>query len=517
MNHHLKPTVLCILDGFGLAPPSKANAISLAKMPAYHHLWQKYPHTQLQASGKYAGLPNKQVGNSEAGHMNIGAGRIVEQDSVRILNSIKDGTFYKNPAFWGAIKHIRRNKSDLHLMGLLCNDQSPHADPRHLQALLELFRRKGVKQIFLHLFTDGRDSPPYIAIKLLRRLKASFKNGEIVATVMGRFYAMDRKKSWDRTEKAYNAMVLGEGYKVDNSEDAILHAYGRKETDEFIPSSVIYYQGKPGGLIKNDDALVFFNLRSDRARQITKPFVQQDFEAKSGFERFQRKKILKNLYFVALTDFGPDLDLVISAFPSAEIVGTLPMVLEKYRQLYIAETEKFAHMTYFFNGGYADPIAGEDRVKISSPDVSRYDKKPAMSAREITAQVLKVLKKNQYQFIAINFANPDMLGHTGNIPAAVKGLEVVDECLGKIFNTLKEKDGNLIITADHGNCDEMLDLKTGEIVTEHSKNPVPFILVSDQYKRRRLNKGFLGNIAPTVLATMGIKKSPQMKGESLIK
>ncbi|MFA6533962.1 MAG: 2,3-bisphosphoglycerate-independent phosphoglycerate mutase [Patescibacteria group bacterium] len=510
----IKPAVLCILDGFGIAPPSKANAISLAKMPVFKHLWQRYPHTELQASGRFVGLPSKQAGNSEAGHMNIGGGRVVTQDSTRITASITDGTFFKNPAFLGAIKHVKRNNSQVHLMGLLCNDQSAHADPRHLQALLKFLRERGVKKIFLHLFTDGRDSPPYLAIKLLRRLKSSFKNGEIVASVMGRFYAMDRKKAWDRTEKAYNAMVLGEGYRVDNSEDAILHAYGRQETDEFIPPSVVYYQGRPGGTIKDSDALFFFNLRSDRARQLAKPFVQKDFEKRGGF---RRRKTLKNLFFVALADFGPDLDSIITAYPSIDLLGTLPMALKSYRQLYLAEEEKYAHVTYFFNGGYADPVAGEERLKIPSISAAHYDRQPAMSARPITSHLLKALKNQQYDFMAVNFANPDMLGHTGNIPATVKGLEVVDECLGKIYQAVKARGGNLAVTSDHGNCDQMLDLKTGEIITEHSKNPVPFILASDNWRKKRLNRGCLGDIAPTILEILEVKKLPEMRGDSLIK
>ncbi|MFA5358454.1 MAG: 2,3-bisphosphoglycerate-independent phosphoglycerate mutase [Patescibacteria group bacterium] len=507
------PTVLCVLDGFGIAPKSKANAISLAKMPTYDFLWKKFPHTALQASGKYAGLPTKQAGNSEAGHMNIGAGRVVEQDAVRVSESIADGTFFKNPAFAAAIKHVTRNKSDVHLMGMLSNDQSAHADPNYLNALLELFRLKGCPRVYLHLFTDGRDSPPYLAIKLLQRLRKRFKDGEVMATIMGRFYAMDRKKDWSRTKAAYEAMVLGKGFIVDDPQDAILHAYGKKLTDEFIPPSVVYDKKRPAGTIKDGDAVIFFNLRSDRARQLAKPFVQKDFEVKGGF---RREKILNNLYFVALTDFGPDLDSVVTAYPSVDLLGTLPMVVDTRPQLYIAETEKYAHVTYFFNGGYADPVAGEERIRISSVDVSRYDKKPAMSAREITAMVLKSLNKNKHEFITINFANPDMIGHTGNIPATVQCLEVVDKCLEKIYDAIKEKDGNFIITSDHGNCDAMLDLRTGEVLTEHSKNPVPFILGCSKFKKVKIRKGVIGDVAPTILEVMGIKKPVQMKGRSLI-
>lgn len=515
LNKNFRPTVLCIYDGFGIGLKNKGNAVTQAKLLVFDSLWKKYPHTLLQASGKYVGLPPRQAGNSEAGHMNIGGGRIVEQDSTRVTASIEDGTFFKNPAFLGVIKHLRRNKSNLHLMGLLCNSQSAHADPKHLQALLKMANDHGVKKVFLHLFTDGRDSPPYLSIKLLRRLKNSFQNGEIVATIMGRFYGMDRKKAWTRTEQAYNAMVLGRGYKVDNSEDAILHAYGRRETDEFIPPSVIYYDGRPSGLIDDNDAVIFFNLRSDRARQMTKPFVQTDFEEHGGFKR---KKVLQNLYFVALTDFGPDLDLVISAFPSGDLTGSLTMALSGQKQLYIAEEEKYAHVTYFINGGYADPVAGEDRVKIPSVKEAHYDRRPEMSAKKITNYVLADLKKKKHNFICLNFANPDMLAHTGNLRATIKGLEIVDACLGKIYEVIKFYHGNLIMTADHGNCDWMRDEKTGEVVTEHSRNPVPFILASPSLKNKKLKwAGYLGNVAPTILDVMDIKKPTEMTGTSLIK
>ncbi|MBI5621939.1 2,3-bisphosphoglycerate-independent phosphoglycerate mutase [Candidatus Falkowbacteria bacterium] len=514
MSHTFQPTVLCILDGFGVAKPSKANAVTRAKMPVYTALWKKYPHTVLQASGKYVGLPPRQAGNSEAGHMNIGAGRVVQQDAVRISQSIVDGTFFKNSAFLGAVKHIKRYGSHLHLMGLLCDDQSAHAYPEHLQALLEFYRRHGVDRIFLHLFTDGRDSPPYVAIKLLRKLKRTFKNGEIVATIMGRFYAMDRKKAWARTAAAYNAIVLGQGYRVDNSEDAILHAYGRKESDEFIPPSVVYYQGKAGGIVRDNDALIFFNLRSDRARQLCKPFVQKDFEERGGW---RRKKVLENLYFVALTDFGPDLDMVMTAYLSINLIGTLPMALSSRRQLYIAEAEKYAHVTYFINGGYADPVAGEDRIRVPSVAVDHYETRPAMSARQITRAVLTSLKQRRHQFITLNFANPDVLAHSGDMAATIKGLAVVDECLGQIWSAVHQHNGRLIVTADHGNCDAMLDAKTGEIITEHSQAPVPFLLASEDWRRRRLrSRGCLANIAPTILEIMQVKQPRQMKGKSLI-
>jgi 2,3-bisphosphoglycerate-independent phosphoglycerate mutase len=512
------PLVLLILDGWGLADKSPANAIEQAKKPNFDDCWQNYPHTKLEASGKAVGLPADQFGNSEAGHMNMGAGRVVDQDAVLISKEINTGRFFKNPAFEAAYEHIQRNKSDLHLMGMLSNGSSAHADPDHLWALLSWARRKKIKNVYLHLFTDGRDSPPHSALKSVEALMRGLKNketkagrtGEWIATIMGRFYAMDRKKDWSRTERAYNAMVLAKGITAKSPQAAITQAYNRGETDEFIPPYVIKRNGKPVAKIKDKDAIIFFNLRSDRARQLAKPFVQEKF-CNMNKGCFVPKKTLKGIDFVAMTDFGPDLGPILSAYPSADLAGTLPMVLYGYKQLYIAEKEKYAHVTYFFNGGYADPVAGEDRAVIPSPDVVSYDQKPEMSVYKITSRVLKELA--HYQFICVNFANPDMIGHTGNVKAGIKAVEACDKCLGKIKQAVLAKQGTLIITADHGNADKMLDLETGEMYTEHTNNPVPFIIVDS--RSIKLKKGKLGDIAPTILKLMKIKKAKEMKGKEL--
>ncbi len=509
------PTVLCILDGFGLAPPSKGNAVSLAKLPVYDRLARRYPTTQLKASGAAVGLPAGQAGNSEAGHTNIGAGRIATQDTARILDAIDDGSFLKNPAFISALKYHKRSKQKVHLMGLLSHE-SAHSHPKHLASLLQFCQQKKIGPVYLHLFTDGRDAPPHSAIKFLHKLEKQLNGVATIASITGRYYAMDRNKWWARTEQAYRALTEGRGQTAETAEAAILQAYNRGETDEFIKPTVLQRHGKPVTTIDDDDVIFFFNLRSDRARQLTKPFVQPEFEKHGGFTR--RKK-LKNIYFVALTDFGPDLDTVVTAFPSIDLKGTLPMALGQQRsQLYIAETEKYAHVTYFMNGGYADPVAGEERILIPSANVKQYNQKPAMSAPAITRAVVKSLAKQQHQLIVMNYANPDMVGHTGDIPAAVEALEVVDAELGKVYEAVTAQGGTLLVTADHGNCEDMLDLKTGEALTEHTTNPVPFILVGERHRRRQLKKrGELATIAPTVLDCMAIDLPADMTRTSLIR
>lgn len=510
------PVVLIIMDGWGIAKPSRGNAITLAKTPNISALSKKYPYTELVASGRRVGLPGGQVGNSEAGHMNIGAGRKVEQDSVEISRSIKDGTFFKNPAFLDAIHHVKKNNSKMHLMGLLSDTQSPHMDPEHLRALLKFLYQKEVKNVFLHIFTDGRDSPQYIAVKLLKQLAKSFHGQEAVATIMGRFYAMDRKKAWDRIRLAYDAIVLGKGVEAKDSQEAILQAYNRGETDEFIKPSVICRKNCRSGVVGDNDAILFFNFRSDRARQLAKTFVQPDFN-KMNPGSFKRPKLLKNLVFVAMSDFGPDLGDILTAYPSKDIPNTLPMALRSMTQLYLAETEKYAHMTYFFNGGYPDLVGGEERLALASPDVDSYDEKPEMAAYELEKVASQFIKKAKFDFIAMNLANPDMIGHTGNLKAGIKAVEVVDDCVGKLVKNILDRKGLAIITADHGNIEEMINLKTGEVDTIHSTNPVPFIMASDKLKKAKLKpKGVLGDIAPTILEYLEIDSLPGMSGHSLL-
>lgn len=512
------PMILVILDGWGLAMPNRGNAIALAKIPTMDGVSKKYPSTKLYAHGKYVGLPAQQSGNSEAGHMNIGAGRIVEQDAERISQSINNGTFYKNASFIEAIRHAKKNKSNLHIMGMVSNGMSAHSDPKHLLALLSLARDNNVKDVYLHLFTDGRDSPKYASLKLITDIQKSFKNGEAIATVMGRFYAMDRKKTWDRTEKAYNALVNGLGKKAVSAQSAITESYNRGENDEFIEPYIITKDGKPLPRIASKDSVIFFNLRSDRARQLAKVFVQKDFCEKNKF-CFNRKKFLRDLLFVAMTDFGPDLDSIFTAFPSSDLKNTLPMELASLKQLYIAETEKYAHVTYFFNGGYADSVDGEYRQVIPSPDVKSYDVIPAMSSEKLCDEIIANLNKNKYDFTVLNFAAPDMIGHTGNLEAGIECCHEVDKYLGKIIKAYLNVNGTVLVSADHGNIEEMINLKTGEIDTEHSINQVPFILVNKNLRNKiKLRKGgILGDIAPTILELLGFKKPVEMTGKSLIK
>ncbi len=528
-NKH--PVVLLVLDGWGINNAYNGNAITQAKIPTYDYLWKNYSHTKLEASGNSVGLPKDQDGNSESGHLNLGAGRIVDQDTLVITKAIQNGTFFKNPAFLAVAKQVRKTKGSVHLMGLLTGWQSAHADPGHLVALVRLFRQLGIKKVYLHLFTDGRDSFKYGALKFLKQIKDSMQDGEQVATIMGRYYAMDRKKEWSRTEKAYEALVNGKAiYYARSAEEAIQSAYDRGETDEFVAPTVIVnngvcdetgvcVRGTPVAKINDGDGVIFFNLRSDRARELTKAFVQKDFNGKNPGS-FKRSKTFKNLLFVAMTDFGPDLDNVLSAFPSLDVRMTLPMVLKDFKQLYLSEAEKYAHVTYFFNGGYADPVGGEERIMIPSPDVSSYDLKPEMSAYEVSDVLLKYISKNIYDFYTVNFANPDMVGHTGNLAAGIKACEAVDVCLNKIYQVVKNKKGVLIITADHGNVEEMIDMKTGEVDTQHSMFPVPFIIVDHRgvskinYNLR--NNGVLGSVAPTILDLMGLIKPTEMTEKSLI-
>lgn len=516
MNKKIKkPTVLIILDGWGLAKKSKGNAIALAKTPNMDKYWKQYPHAKLLTHGPHVGLPGMQEGNSEAGHENLGAGRIVEQDSIAINEAIESGTFFKNTAFLEAIKHLKKYKTSLHIMGLLSSEVSAHAYPEHIYAILKLAEQQKIKNVFLHLFTDGRDSSQHSAIKYLKKLEQSFCNGEKIATISGRVYAMDRKKKWENTKKVYEAVVLAKGEQANSTSEAILRAYDRGDTDEFIEPTVILEKKKPVASVRDDDIIFFFNLRSDRARQLTKVFVQSDFEKKNPGS-FARKKMPKNIRFVAMSDFGPDLPHVLTAFPSRDIEGSLTMALKDKKQVYIAEAEKYSHMTYFFNGGYADPVANEKRIRIPSPDVKSYDQTPEMNALQVSDKVIDGVQKNKFDFIAVNFANPDMIGHTGNLEAGIEACQVVDELVGKIVREVKKKKGTVVITSDHGNIEEMINLETDEISTTHTKNPVPFIIVGEK-KVRLSSRGSLSNVAPTILDLMKVKKPKEMRAKSLLK
>ncbi len=514
-------TLLIILDGWGV--PAKnfyGSAITRQTAPNFFNWLKEYPHTELEASGTSVGLEKGQEGNSEAGHLNIGAGRVVKQDMLYIQDAIKDGSFIKNNAFHQALHHSKKYQTSVHVIGLLSNHNSAHSCPEHLYALLDFFQLEGVKKIYLHLFTDGRDSGQHDAHKYLTNLEKHLNGNVKIATIMGRYYAMDRNKMWDRTEAAYNAIVMGQGKKAKDMEEALTIAYNSGETDEFISPTVIYDDGKPVATIKDNDVIFFFNLRSDRARQLTKAFVQPDF-GKDNPDAFHRKFKPKNIRFVAMTDFGPDLPGIFTAFPSRDVKNSLVQVLCPRSQLYIAESEKFAHVTYFFNGGYAQHFCNEKWVKIESDHVKDFDGRPAMKAGEIIEHLTKAIESGAYDFITANFANADMIGHTGNLPMAEKSVKILNNALLRIVNFALEHSTTVIITADHGNAEEMINAKTGEIDTEHSVNLVPFLIIAsrEEIRKRRikkiLNKGKLADIAPTILKLMDIPQPAEMTGKPL--
>lgn len=511
---HKKTTVLIVLDGFGLADPKqKGNAITPKTAPHFFSWMKKYPSTRLDASGAAVGLFKGQEGNSEAGHLNIGAGRLVKQDTLYISDSIKDGTFFKNNAFEQAVHHIKKYKTAAHVMGLLSNHNSAHSCPEHVYALLDYLHDQGIQKVYLHLFTDGRDSGQHDALTHLEKLEKHFHGTEKVATLMGRYYAMDRNKVWERTKEAYAAMVLGKGKTAATAEEAISHAYNSSESDEFISPTVIVENKKPVATISDNDAIFFFNLRSDRARQITKAFVQKDLE-KANPGAFKRERVAKNIRFVAMTDFGPDLPGVLTAFPSRDVVSGLVPTLCPLKQLYVAESEKFAHVTYFLNGGYAQHFCDENWVKIESDHIKDFEHKPEMKAKEIAEYVIKALEKGTYDFIAVNFANADMVGHTGNLAAAEQAIGVLDTALSSIVETAFKTNAAILITADHGNAEEMINLKTGEVDSEHSINPVPCVIINF-HKKMKLKKGGLINVAPTLLKMLGVKQPKEMTAKPL--
>lgn len=513
-----KPTLLVILDGYGLAAPSKYNAITLSKRPTLDRLFELYPHTELGATGQDVGLEDDKMSGSEAGHMNIGAGRIVHQDSYYITESIANGSFFTNPVLIRAVHHTRNCGSKLHLMGLMGDYDSPHSDPDHFRAILKLAKKNGAKEVFCHLFTDGRDSYPRSAKIHLKHFQDIIKEEGIgkIATLSGRFYAMDRSKNWDRLAKAYEAIAFSRGEKVGSPEEAIEKAYATGLTDEYLLPTVIRDGNAPVAKLAPDDGMIFFNLRSDRARQFSKFFVtcNRDCALNDDMPVIER---MDNLYFAALTDFGPDLD-VHTVWHGHTLAGTLPMALGQLKQLYIAETEKFAHITYFLNGGYADPVDDEDRIMIPSSKIDSYAKIPQMAAAKITQYLMTHLQKNTHDFYAVNFANADMVGHTGDLAATVKACSVLDEQIKILSKEVLRRGGNLLITADHGNAEVMFDDGANQPNTFHTKNPVPLILVSDKFKKHKLSSGgVLGNIAPTILEMLEIEKLPVMKQNSLLK
>ena len=508
-----KPTVLMILDGYGLNDRHDGNAVYEAKTPVMDGLMKDYPFVKGNASGLAVGLPDGQMGNSEVGHMNMGAGRIVYQELTRITKEIQDGDFFKNEALLTAMKNAKDNDSAIHFMGLL-SDGGVHSHNTHLYGLLEMAKREGLKKVYVHCFLDGRDTPPASGKEFVEQLEAKMKEigvGEI-GVISGRYYAMDRDNRWDRVELAYKALTQGEGVKGTDAAAAVQASYDADKTDEFVLPTVIEKDGKPVATISDKDSVVFFNFRPDRAREITHAFCDDNFD---GFAR--EKKL--DLVYVCFTDYDETITNKLVAFKKESITNTFGEFLAANgkKQVRIAETEKYAHVTFFFNGGVEEPNEGEDRILVPSPkEVATYDLKPEMSAYGVCDKLTEAIKSGKYDVIIINFANPDMVGHTGVEAAAIKAIEVVDECVGRAVEALKEVNGVMFICADHGNAEQLVDYETGEPYTAHTTNPVPFILVNADADMKLREGGALCDIAPTLIELMGMEQPKEMTGKSLI-
>lgn len=509
----MKKVMLMILDGWGIGKSYEGNAISLANTPNFDSLIKNYPNTKLDASGLAVGLPEGQMGNSEVGHLNIGAGKVVYQDLTKITKSIDDGDFFNNEKFLSAIDHAKKNNSKLHLLGLVSYG-GVHSHMSHLFALLKLCKDNDFNRVYVHAFLDGRDVSPTAGksdIKTLIDEMDKIGVGKL-STINGRYYAMDRDKRWDRVERAYNSLVLGEGVSTNDPVKTIISSYNNKITDEFMEPTIVEDENGNKNLIDDNDSIIFFNFRPDRAREMTRAINDKEFDG------FNRKKILKNIFYITMTQYDATLENVHIAYPPDVHKNTLGEIIAKnnLNQLRIAETEKYAHVTFFFNGGVEKPNELEDRKLIPSPKVATYDLQPEMSAIEVTENVIDAIDSSKYELIILNYANTDMVGHTGVINAAVKAVETVDTCLGRVLKSI-EKDGNtiLFVTADHGNSEYLIDEGTKESFTAHTTNKVPFIEFPD--KNMNLSEGKLSDIAPTILNILNIEKPVEMTGKSLIK
>ncbi len=544
MSVRPKPVVLAILDGWGIAPPGPGNAITLAKTPVMSYLWQKYVHTQLIAHGESVGLPKREPGNTETGHLNIGAGSIVYQDLPRINMSIADGSFFQNLSLVQAAKHVKEHSSQFHILGLI-GGGGVHSDLSHFYALLRFCHEQQLTQVFLHLFTDGRDSPPTSSLTYIHQLETvmSREGVGLIATVMGRYYAMDRDFRWDRIQKAYRCLTEGAGLTAPNIDTAISQSYAAGHTDEFVEPTVITgNSSQPTAVVKAGDSVVFVNFRIDRPRELTKAFTLDDFKNTAniiGFDPyaieftkkheidanqiskqkpFTRGVKIPDLFFVTMTEYEKNLPVHI-AFPPLGVETPIGKVIsdQGLMQLRMAESEKERFVTYYFNGLREDPFPHETRIIIPSPKVSTYDKKPEMSAFETTPRLISEIRSGRYDFIVINYANPDMVAHTGNLQAAIKAVEVVDTCIGQVYPVLLEVGGVLVITADHGNAEEMINMSTHEVDTEHNANPVPFIIVGNDYQTgQQIPQGISADISPTLLSIMQIPLPLSMNGRNLL-
>ncbi|MDO8513404.1 MAG: 2,3-bisphosphoglycerate-independent phosphoglycerate mutase [bacterium] len=505
-----RPMVLIIVDGWGIAAPWGGNATSVAKSPIINELWRTAPKSILGAAEGSVGLPVGERGNSEVGHLNIGCGQIVHQDLPSISATIKDGSFYDNERLKSAFDYVKKNKSQIHLMGLL-SDGGVHSHISHLFALLEMAKREGVSDVFIHIFTDGRDTAPAEALRYLGLLERKIQEVGVgvIASVSGRYYAMDRENRWERVEPVYRVLTEGTGQESLSPAAAISDAYRKGQSDEFIVATAIRDKDQVKHFIKDNDAIIFFNYRADRARELTQALVRPDFR------NFRRGTVRNDLYFVAFTSYQEGLPVEV-AFSPRLVSQPLAKVFSDlgWRQLHIAETAKYPHVTYFFNGGVEAPFGREDRIMIESPKVATYEQKPEMSAPKLTDEIIKKLKK--YDFIVVNFANLDMVGHSGNIRATTQAVEVVDGCLGRIKKEIIRIHGSLIVTADHGNAEQMINNATGGPDTEHTTNPVPFFFVNTYKPITLRSSGILSDIAPTILDYLSIPIPPEMTGKSLL-
>jgi 2,3-bisphosphoglycerate-independent phosphoglycerate mutase len=505
-----KPLILTILDGWGFSPAIEGNAIAAARKPTYDMLLRDFPNTLVHTSGPYVGLPEGQMGNSEVGHLNMGAGRVVLMDVTRVDRMIASGEFFSNPVLLDTMRHAREGRR-LHLMGL-CSDGGVHSQLEHLYALLRMAKEQGVGQVFVHCFMDGRDTQPHSGIDYVRDIQKKLREIAIgqIASVEGRYYAMDRDKRWERVERAFHAMVVGRGEKATDPVEAIARSYEKGVTDEFIePATIVDARNEPVGLIRDADACIFFNFRADRGREMTEALTS------TTLERPSRSATPKNLKFATMTQYDKTLPVpfVLSREPLENILANVFAQLS-WKNLRVAETEKYAHVTYFFNGGMEKPFAGEERELVQSPKVATYDLKPEMSAEGITNTVVEAMARKDFDVIVMNFANADMVGHSGRMEPTVRAVEVVDACLGRIWQSLKEKNGRWIITADHGNAETMIDPVTHGPHTYHTINPVPLILVDEAGGKLRQN-GALQDIAPTILGMLGEKQPKDMTGRDL--
>ena len=507
-----KPVVLMILDGYGLNDNCDHNAVCEGRTPVMDQLMSQCPFVKGNASGLAVGLPDGQMGNSEVGHLNMGAGRIVYQELTRITKSIQDGDFFDVPEFLQAVENCRKNDSALHLWGLV-SDGGVHSHNTHIYGLLELARRNGLDKVYVHCFLAGRDTPPASGKGYVEELEAKMKELGVgkVASVMGRYYAMDRDNRWDRVERAYNALTRGEGGTAVSAAAGIQASYDAEVNDEFVEPFVVVEDGKPVATVKDNDSVIFFNFRPDRAREITRAFCDDDFK---GFARDRRL----NLTYVCFTDYDDTIANKLVAFKKEAIVNTFGQFLADHdmTQARIAETEKYAHVTFFFNGGVEEPNKGEDRILVPSPKVATYDLQPEMSAPAVCDKLVEAIKSGKYDVVIINFANPDMVGHTGIEDAAIKAIETVDACVGRAVDAVKEMDGVLFICADHGNAEQLVDYETGTPFTAHTTNPVPFILVNADPSYKLREGGCLADIAPTLIELMGMEQPKEMTGKSLL-